>query len=397
MKGGKLKILIITSASDDPKPAWLLAREIKKMGHEVEIVAPDKGEVSIKANEFGIKVHIIKLPRRETENILNRIFIAIKFILKVRYLCNTNNYDIINLNLGRARILGRIAALGTGVKIVSTIHGQDPAIFKGFLLEKLTNWLDNATVAISSDTYTYFSSFGFSKNRLFVIYNGIDLEEIDAVPKKVDYLYQELSLPKEIPIIGMIAHFYPSQTNMDIKGHKIFIRAAMNILENYKRVHFIIAGTDKQGGNYKAAVEEYARKLRLSSHIHFLGLRNDVANILDSLYCLVLPSIIREGFGMVLIEAMARGIPVIGSNIGGIPEIIEDGKTGILIKPGDPEDLAHAVLFMLNNPQKASQMGGAGRKRVEEKFSSVIMARNYELLFYQLSSSEILKSNTLKL
>lgn len=385
MKSRKLNILMITLAPDDPKPLWLLARELKRLGHRIEIIAPDQGKVANNALKDGIPVHVVNASQREkARSTLRRRLIDIKWIWWIRSLIKRRKYDIVHLNLGRARILGRIAALGTSSKIVSTIRGQDPIGLKGYLLERATNWIDDVTVAVSRDTLSYFVSKGFSVRKSCVIYNGLDLEEIDAVPQKRDLLHKELSLRTNSPIIGMIAHFYPSRKGMDIKGHKVFIRAAEKVLENFKNAHFVIVGTDKLGGNYKSQVQEYVQRLGLDNRVHFLGLRDDIPNILDSLRCLVLPSTVREGFGMVLIEAMARGIPVIGSNIGGIPEVIKDGETGLLVPPGDPDALAEAISFILSNPGKAKKMGIAGRRRVEENFTSEIMARNYESLFYQL-------------
>jgi len=380
-----LKILIVSLALDCPPSIWPLIRELFDLGHEVEIVVPDKGKWYKNALEHGIPVHIVP-SSTNVKGFFKKRLVNIRAIVNLRKLYNQKHFDIIQLHLGEARILGRIAAIKMRKPpyVVSTIHGQDLILLKGYLMEKATNWIDHFTVAVSEDTEEYFTSKGFSKNKIKVIYNGLDIDAFNSIPIKKEHLFKELNLDEDVKLIGMIAHFYPTPNNFDIKGHKVFLKAARLVLERYENVRFVLVGKNFFHGHYMEEVQRYSKELDIDKFTYFLGGRNDIPNIIDSLYVLVLPSLIREGFGIVLIEAMARGVPVIGSNIGGIPEVIKDGETGLLVPPNNPQALSDAIVNLLSDPEKAKNMGKLGRERVGGNFTAKIRAKEYENLYYNI-------------
>ncbi|MBA7580334.1 Alpha-maltose-1-phosphate synthase [subsurface metagenome] len=121
-----------------------------------------------------------------------------------------------------------------------------------------------------------------------------------------------------------------------------------------------------------------------------MGYQKGIAEILAKLTLFVLPSI-REPLGICLLEAMATGLPVVATNVGGIPEVVKDKETGLLVSPKDPKALAHAILTLLQNGEKAKNMGIAGRKRVEEKFNITTMVRKTEDIYQDLIEKKFLK------
>jgi glycosyltransferase involved in cell wall biosynthesis len=261
--------------------------------------------------------------------------------------------------------------------IITVIHGQDKS-FLGYILEKTLSWIDDFRIAVSEDTKKTYIAQGVAKRDTFVIHNGMDLETFDNIPVDKDYLYKELKLDKNIKLVGMIAYFYTTSTGFDVKGHKVFLNSANILLKKDPFMRFVFVGSNLYGyGNYMEQIQQYTKSLGIEDSVFFLGKRDDIPNILDSLSVLVLPSLVREGFGLVLIEAMARGIPTIGSNIGGIPEVIADGETGLLIPPGNTIALANAIETILSDPEKAKAMGMAGRRRVEKNFTADIMAQKF--------------------
>jgi len=365
---------------------WNLAYGLKKIGHEVEILVPEEGEFSELAKKEGIPAHIINIASSfRTASILKKRYLDLIALPAFRKLCRNKAFDVIQLNMFRGRILGRLANIcPKNSIIVSTIHGLDPlpGPRRGYFLEKMTNWVDNATVAISEDVRRNLIFCKIPVKKIRVIYNGVNLEEIDKKNVDKGYLHRELGLDDATQLVGMIAHFYP-----DVKGHDIFLEAARLLIESigkHKKVHFALVGTDFFRGNYSQLMKDYAVKLGISDSVSFLGMRNDIFSIIDSFSVLALPSKVREGFGLVLTEAMARKIPVVGSRIGGIPEVIKDKETGLLVEPNNPNSLSNAIIKILANPDIAKRMGEAGRCRVEEKFSSKVVARNYEALFCEL-------------
>jgi len=377
-----LKILVVKSYHKGDTIQWEEACMLKALGHEVEVLVPAWGEVALFLQSRGVPVHIVNIRSSQTTSkTLKKRYLDLIAICKLRKLFRA--FDVVHLHLQRARILGRLANIFRRKPvIISTIHGVDLDSWWLWVLEKLTQRIDNRTVAISRDVKRYLVEKGLPSARVSVIYNGVDVKAMESVPYTPDFLHRLIGLPSNTAFVGMIARFYPH-----IKGHEIFIRAAQKIHQEFPRAHFVIAGgCPFDDCTYLDKMKNLISELQLGEIVHFLGEipHVDIPKLLDSLKVLVVPSLIREGFGLVIAEAAAREIPVIGFNIGGIPEVIEDGETGLLVPLGDLDALAEAVSFILSNPEEAKKMGATGRKRVEEKFTLEVMARNYESLFYQL-------------
>jgi glycosyltransferase involved in cell wall biosynthesis len=198
-----------------------------------------------------------------------------------------------------------------------------------------------------------------------VLYEGIDLSEFrrDITGERVR---SELGIDLRTPVVGFVARLDPW------KGLEIFVKAAAVVHERFPGAHFLVAGDAPQG------YESHARKMRglaaesgLSEHMHFCGFRHSfdaIPELMASLTMLCHTSVRPEPFGLVLIEAMAMSRPVIATRMGGPLEIVADQETGVLIPPGDPQQLAEAVCRLLANPIELQRMGEAGRRRVEERF-----------------------------
>jgi len=364
-----------------------LAKGLKNLGHKVEIAVPKIDESGKKMIELGIPVFKVDIRSSlYTDNFIKKRLIDIKGIIDLANLYKNGNYDIIILNLIRARFLGRVAhLLVKSPRVVSTIRGPDLDTPLTYIMEKSTSWIDDGTVAISKDVRNYVLAKHMKYKNIEVIYNGIDLEELDKIPVKKWYLYDELGIPRNIKLVGMVAWFYPK----NVKGHEDFIRAAKIIIKERKDIRFILVGGNPyRQYNYKEQLINLAKELGVEAFVYFLGTRHDIPNIMDSLTCLVLPSRVREGLGMVLIEAMARRIPTVGTNVGGIPEVIENGKSGFLVPPGNPSLLAEAILRIVSDPDTVTTMGLLGRERVEKMFTVEVMAKSYERFFEKILSKK---------
>ncbi len=159
-------------------------------------------------------------------------------------------------------------------------------------------------------------------------------------------------------------------------GIDILIRAAGRILRDAPGTTFNIVGE----GPEKKVLRNLAAREGVSEHIRFTGFVGNVGNVLAASHLLVLPSR-WEGMPNVVLEAMACGRPVVASNVDGCSEVVEDGETGRLVPPEDPDALAEAVLEILQNPERAKAMGQAGRSRAETDFSVSKMVNAYEELY----------------
>jgi glycosyltransferase involved in cell wall biosynthesis len=376
-----MKIMLVKAFSKLTS-VGLLARELKKRGHEVHILAPHEHIDCENMRRFGIPVHVINFIPSRTNRVA-RFFEFTSIEWRLIRLFRSENYDVIHLNLWRARFYGRIASIFAGRKRVwlSSIRGLEART------EKASNWLDDATVAVSATVKDFLVSEGLPASKVEVIHNGVDLEAMDSVPADPHYLHRELGLDKQVRLIGMVAYFRSYLS----KGHKFFFDSMPLILEEFPDVQFVAAGSNLYPVGYTIEYfEAFAKEVGIRDKIHFLGERTDVPAVMSSLTINVLPSL-KEGCPMVILEAMARGIPNVASRIESISEIITHEKNGILFEPGNPEALAGAVSRLLKDPATAKSLGQSGRKRLQEgPYRANVMGARYEALYLKLATQKAL-------
>ncbi|MEJ5210563.1 MAG: glycosyltransferase [Burkholderiales bacterium] len=190
------------------------------------------------------------------------------------------------------------------------------------------------------------------RSRAYVVHNAVDTERFPQSPAPAGPPFR----------VGMIANF------ARFKRHEDFLHMAAEIVKVRADVEFWIVGQDTEGTGRKAVLENLARELGISDFVRFLGHRSDVPDVIRQLHLLVVPSQF-EPFGRVVIEAMAVGRPVIGSNDGGVPEIIKDGQTGFLRQVGDVRGFAEAALMLLSDRDLWGRMSRAAAQAVRERFS----------------------------
>jgi glycosyltransferase involved in cell wall biosynthesis len=172
-----------------------------------------------------------------------------------------------------------------------------------------------------------------------------------------------------------------------IKGHHYFVHAASIIHKWNPDVEFLVVGYDARKPGFSIAeLKQYGETLGISKNLHFIGGRKEIASLIALFDVAVLASL-SEGFSNVILEYMASSKPVVATDVGGNPEIVVHGETGLLVPPADGDALARAILSILENREVASRFGRAGRKRIEAKFSLDVMLRNYEGLFEQVINS----------
>jgi len=353
-----------------------LAEGLKKKGHDVHILIPNHHKDTKPLADIGIPIHFneIILPRMlRRKNILQDLSLFRSLV----YLIKKNSFDIINLHLPAARLFGRLAALlsRTG-RVVSVIHGNE------IHHERLTHWIDCKTICVSHAIKNFLIDHSIPNKNIKVIHNGIDLEKSDAIGEDKYYLHRELNLPMKTKIIGMVAYFYGPSPAVH-KGHRIFLDAAKVVADAYMDVHFVIIGDNRLISNERERFEAYAQEIGLADKINFLGEREDVLNLMSSLTIHVLPSL-KEGFGMVILEAMARKVPNIASNLSCIKEIIDPGENGMLFEPGNHVQLSECMLKLLNNPKEAECIAQKGYQHCRDNFSAQGMIDKYEELFMEI-------------
>ncbi|MBN1592194.1 MAG: glycosyltransferase [Candidatus Coatesbacteria bacterium] len=210
-----------------------------------------------------------------------------------------------------------------------------------------------------------------SDDNIAVIPNGIDLSVFGSNSLDNDTAKRRLGLGTK-PIVGTVGSLRPD------KGHKYLIEASRKILDTGIDCRFVIIGS----GNLQAELEDQISKLGLVADVSLLGSQRDIPELLSALDVFVLPSV-SEGQGIALVEALASGLLCIGSNVGGIPEVLDGGRAGILVPPKDPQALAKAIIEVLSNKERAMQLSAAAKERAKA-FSIETCVAEYEKIYRQL-------------
>jgi glycosyltransferase involved in cell wall biosynthesis len=166
------------------------------------------------------------------------------------------------------------------------------------------------------------------------------------------------------------------------KGYSTLLQAASRVLQIHPNVKFVIVGSGEE--KYSQSLYNLSKKLGIIENIIFTGYREDISQIMNILDIVVLPSTHPEGFSRLLLEAMASSKPVVASRIGGNPEAVEDGRTGLIVPPGDVDSLAKAIQHLVQNRELRQSMGQAGRQRVKERFSIEINVNKIESIYEEL-------------
>ena len=218
---------------------------------------------------------------------------------------------------------------------------------------------------------------GYDASKIAVIRNGVDLARFDNLPSPVN-LRRELGLPDDTPLVGVVSRL------TRLKGLEHFLEAAAIVRARIPAVRFLVVGeTSPMDRDYLRELQEYAGRCGVAEYVTFAGIRNDVPAVLASLTVSVMPSL-NEALSNVVLESMAAGAPTVATRVGGTPEAVIDGVTGILVPPADSATLAEAIIHLLGNPQLAAQLGYAARVRIADHFSVRRMVRATEDLYTDL-------------
>ena len=352
-------------------------KESRAAKHQICLVTPSRGEFTELCESESVP--IVQLPMARTFH-FHRAWQFARFLRAWRA-------DVVHCHAAvTGSILARLGARLAGVPIISHVHIENKFSDVPFV-RSLQIYLDNLTarftdeiVTISEDTRLSLIEQGISSKKVKVIYNGVSARE-DVNREESQRARHTLGIESSVPVIGMVARLCP------VKGQWEFILAARQVKNNFPDAEFAIIGQDLEcDGNYHSKLERLAKRLGLEPCIKFLGFRRDAAHLMYAFDAFVLPSWI-EGMPVTILEAMAAGKPVVATPVGGVPELVVDGETGILVPPRDPDQLAKAIIDLLHNPEVAGRMGQSGTARLRREFSQEKMFDQVNALYQALSPS----------
>jgi glycosyltransferase involved in cell wall biosynthesis len=225
---------------------------------------------------------------------------------------------------------------------------------------------------------------GYDPASVAVIHNGIELSRFERHPRP-GRVRQELGLPADAPLVAVLARLHP------VKGIEYFLEAAAALAPRFPSARFLVVGQGcilRDGAivetPYKRQLEAAAERLGLAGRLVFTGFRLDVPELLAELAVSVLPCIGNEGLSNSVLESMAAGVPGVATTVGGNPEALEDGVSGLLVPPRDAGALARAIAAVLDGPALAARLAHAARERVRSHFSEGELVRRTERLYQSL-------------
>ena len=291
-------------------------------------------------------------------------------------------YDIVHTHSSKAGILGRWAAFICGVrKIVHTPHGH---VFYGYFSNFMTRiflFAERRTAKITSRLIAL-TQRGIDEHRALrvgrqeqwtAIPSGIDVSVVRPSAEDGDRVRRELGLKDSDLVFIAVGRLEP------VKGQATLIEAMALVIGDFPRIKLLIVGE----GSCRASLDLQAKRLGVRDNVVFTGFRKDVSRVLCAADVFVMASV-NEGMGRAVLEAMAAGLPVIVSRVGGLPSIVEDAREGFLVTAGDCVAWAGAMRQMVLSPEMRRSMSQAARARVNETFSVERMVRQIEEVYAQL-------------
>jgi glycosyltransferase involved in cell wall biosynthesis len=307
-------------------------------------------------------------------------WVWLRFFFHLCWVIYRHRVDAIYVNSYIPGNYSRLAAALMQVPIViDHWHGFTRFNQKRRFICRFLSRFTDLSLAVSREVKDYLvSEIGLNPVKVRVVENGVDIAAIDAARPRAE-MRQELGLPEGAAVIGLVGRL-----DHWGKGHRELFAAMGNLKDRYP-VHALIVG----GGRRESEVEQLSDGLDLTGKVHFLGQRRDVPDLLHAMDIFVLPSY-SEGISLALLEAMAAGLPVVASAVGGNPEVVTDGETGLLIPPRDAEALAGAMERLLADPAWAKAMGENARRHVETNYSLERLGREIRAIYEELLKKKFL-------
>ncbi len=299
--------------------------------------------------------------------------------------------DAVHSHTSKAGIVARFAACAAGVRHIfhtphghiyrpgSEIEGVPRLGFALQFLKMLETWANQFSEKIVTLTYLEkedAAKIGLAhKEKMVPIYNGIDPEDLRSHALSREAARKQWNIPSSAYVVGVVGRF------SRVKGHLEFVKAAKWAAPQDPSLLFVLAGEGPEEESLCKFVEEE----NLKSQIQFWGFQENVGNVFPALDVLVMPSLY-EGFGLSVLEAWAFQLPVIATRVGGLVEVIEEGVSGTLVPPADPETLGRAILDLRRDPARAKKQGWHGYEKLNRMFTLQVMIQSYLRLYQECLS-----------
>ena len=326
------------------------------------------GPVSELIEKENIKLYHLNLSKIFS---IPRVFFELVRIIKKEKPIILHNY------LFHADLFGRITGWVAKVPIiVSSIRNEDIGGAKREKLMRLTDFcVDQVTAVCQAAGEAQVKAKSIKREKLKIIYNGVELNKYKTLTEKnIVYYRNKLNIPRNHKILITVGRLEPQ------KNHQVLLKAFASVIQRYQDTTLLIVGD----GSLKVRLKKLVSDLGLEKHVIFTGVRNDVSNLLAISDAFILVSN-WEGMPNVILEALASGLPVVATAVGGTPEVLVDGQTGFLVEPNNEDMLKNKLYKVLSLPEKkVREMSVNGRRVIEENFTIEKTIESTEQMYNEL-------------
>ncbi|MBI4707531.1 MAG: glycosyltransferase [Candidatus Omnitrophica bacterium] len=353
---------------------------LREKGYQVMLASGPtsgpEGEIESVVRRQNIDLAVIPELVRQVNPVKDLISLVKLYFLIKRY-----RFDIVHTHTSKAGIVGRLAAKLAGVQVV--VHTPHGHVFHSYFgrfesmlyrfLEMIFSCFCDKIITLTDNCKNEHLKLKIATADKFItIPSGVKVEDFNGSfdNKKTK---GELGIPLDRKVIGTVARIEP------IKGISFFVEAMPQVLEKFPNSHFLLVGDGSQRKFLQNRVEE----LGISQKVIFSGIRQDVARMISIMDIFVLCSL-NEGMGRVLVEAGVMGKPSVATKVSGIPELVKDGESGVLVEPASSSELAKGIIQLLSYPDKAKLFGENARKIMNENFSAKEMVNRIDNLYCEL-------------
>ncbi|MBN1587316.1 MAG: lipopolysaccharide heptosyltransferase II [Candidatus Omnitrophica bacterium] len=323
-----------------------LARSLVKRGHKAVVVSaggrlvPELERAS--AVHYTLPVHRKNLPG---------VWLMAGRLAEI---IRKESIDVVHARSRIPALSAYLACRRCMIPLVTTAHGY----YSTHLVSRIMGQGKRVIVISEAVGQHMMDQFGVPLRKIRLVHRGVNLEQFPYAPSRPE------ERKEEGPLVGVIGRLTP------IKGHETFLKAFARVARVLPRARAVIVGSPERGKeNYAEQIKLLIRQLGLTRQVELRPSTDRIGSVYSELDLLVLPSTGPEAFGRVLIEASAAGVPVLASRIGGIVDAVEDGVTGVLTPPGNPQILADSIVKLLRDPGRMERLRVSARRRVEKKFS----------------------------
>ena len=355
------------------RQSLFLAKELKRRGLPFFFIVQPESPLHQKACEAELPVLPFKM-RNEFD---------LPAILRLAWAMKRKKCLLVHFHDAHSAAVGSVAASLAKVPFRIITRRVDFPLKKNYFSRRKYMKNIDAIIAISEGVKKVLVEGGVDPENVEVISSGIDFssfEEDSSALTSKDYLHREFSFAVDDYLVGIVAHL------ADHKGHQYLIQATKILKQQAPKIKTIIVGE----GPLSMELDRQAKELDVEDIIFFLGFRKDIPKILSSLDLFVLSSHL-EGMGSSILDAMASRLPVVATKVGGIPEVVIHGETGLLVPPRNPSALARAILMLYSNKTLASRLGQKGYELVHRKFSAEAMADKVVRLYEKVGLRKWIK------